>query len=63
MNKTIDTRDLMNFTDAADLIGISRQTLYKWIRQGKVTPVVISGGRLINKADIMKLKLEREIKL
>jgi excisionase family DNA binding protein len=63
MKNTIDTSDLMNYTDAAKLGGISRQTLYKWIRLGKLTPVKINGGQLINKADIMRLKLEREIKL
>jgi excisionase family DNA binding protein len=61
MENIMDTRDLINFSDAAKLAGVSRQTLYKWLRQGKIRPIAISGGRLIDRNDILKLKLEREL--
>ena len=39
------TDDLLTITEAAKRMGVSRQTIYTWIREGKVKPVWTPGGR------------------
>jgi len=37
--------ELLTITEAAKRIHVSRETIYAWIRQGKLRPVRIPSGR------------------
>ncbi|GAI70547.1 unnamed protein product [marine sediment metagenome] len=54
---TID--NVYETTEAAQLIGISYATLYRWIRAGKLTPIRIAGRTLIPKSEVGRLKREK----
>ena len=41
----MDPNDLLNTRQTCELLGISRQTLYAWIEQGKIKPWRKLGGR------------------
>ena len=37
--------ELLTITEAAKKMHVSRETIYAWVRQGKVKPVRTPGGR------------------
>ncbi|MBA7486176.1 hypothetical protein ES707_21729 [subsurface metagenome] len=53
---TID--NVYETTEAAQLIGISYATLYRWIKAGKLMPIRIAGRTLIPKSEVERLKSE-----
>ena len=46
---------LLSQRDAARLMGLSRQTIFRWSRVGILSPVVIAGVRRYRYADLEKL--------
>jgi hypothetical protein len=50
---------LLNLKDAATWCGVSRMTLYTWIRRGIIKPVVISGLKRIRVIDLELLTNSR----
>ncbi len=46
---------LLTQRDAARLLGLSRQTIFRWSRVGILSPVVIAGVRRYRYADLEKL--------
>jgi hypothetical protein len=46
---------LLSQRDAARLLGLSRQTIFRWSRLGILSPVVIAGVRRYRYADLEKL--------
>ena len=46
---------LLSQRDAARLLGLSRQTIFRWSRVGILSPVVIAGVRRYRYADLEKL--------
>ena len=43
-------------SEAAQLIGIGYATVYRWIKSGKLIPVIIAGHALIPKDEINRLR-------
>jgi excisionase family DNA binding protein len=54
---TIKTRDLVTFTEAATILGVSRPTLYNLVKQESLHPVLIGNNRYLLRAEVEKLKL------
>ena len=58
----VDTLELHDPNEAARLIGIGYATLYRWIKEGKLIPLRISGRTFIPKSEVERLRNERENK-
>ena len=56
---TIDTNEIYETSEAAQLIGIGYATLYRWIKAGKLIPIRIAGRTLIPKSEIERIKKEK----
>ena len=54
----IDTDELYETKEAAELIGIGYATLYRWIKKGRLVPVRVAGRTLIPKYEIERLSKE-----
>ena len=54
----VDTDELYETKEAAELMGIGYATLYRWIKKGKLLPVRVSGRTLIPKYEIERLSKE-----
>jgi excisionase family DNA binding protein len=54
----VDTAEIYDTTEAARLLGIGYATLYRWIKDGKLIPLRISGRTLIPKSEVERLKSE-----
>ena len=55
----IDTTDLYEINEALDLLQISRATLFRWIRNGKITPLKLGRRTLIPLSEIKRLNNEQ----
>lgn len=53
---TIDTSEVYETAEAAQLIGIGYATLYRWIKKGKLHPIRIAGRTLIPESEIERIK-------
>ena len=38
---TIRTSDILTATDAARYLGVSRMTIWRWVKSGKITPIML----------------------
>ncbi len=47
---------LVNFSEAAKLLKVSRQTIYDWIKAGKLHPLAIGHLRFLDKGEIERLR-------
>lgn len=63
VDRTIELHDLVNQSKAAELIGVSRVTLWKWIRLGKLQPVIVGGMRMVPQSEVERLKKGRDKEL
>jgi len=53
---SIETTNLITFSEAAKLLSISRPTLYKRIKEGILHPISIGRNQYIVRADIETLR-------
>jgi excisionase family DNA binding protein len=53
---TLKSSDLTNVTDAATQLHVSRMTIYRWAKQGKILAVKFSKSTFIPKSEIQRLK-------
>ena len=51
--------DLINLTQAAETLGVSRPTVYDLIRKGELTPVEIAGLQYLDRGEVEGLKRRR----
>ncbi len=56
----VDTGEVYDAAEAANLIGIGYATLYRWIKAGKLICVKLAGRTLIPKSEIERLQKEGE---
>jgi len=56
----VELKGLFLVSQAADLLGVHRTTLHRWLRAGKIQTILIAGQRLIPESEIERLKNERE---
>ena len=38
---TLNVQDILTPTKAAEYLGVARMTLWRWVRDGKITPVIL----------------------
>lgn len=53
---TLNSTDLTNVTDAALQLRVSRMTIYRWVKQGKILAVKFGKSTFIPKSEVEKLK-------
>lgn len=54
---TFRSTELLNYSEAVRLLGVSRQTLYAWIEKGKLHPLAIGRNRFLLRSEIERLKV------
>jgi len=47
--------NLLNYSEAAKILGVSRQTIHTWIKQGKLKLVAVADRRYLLREDVEKL--------
>ncbi|GAJ07356.1 unnamed protein product, partial [marine sediment metagenome] len=50
----------VNQTRAAEILGVTRMTIWNWIKEGKLQVVIVAGLRMIPQSEVERVK--REIK-
>lgn len=55
----VDTNEVYDATEAADLIGIGYATLYRWIKSGKLIAIKLAGRTLIPRTEVERLQKEK----
>jgi len=58
-NRPIELRDYINQTDAAEILGISRMTIWQWMKDGKIQVALVGGQRMIPRSEVERLKQEK----
>lgn len=51
---------IMGMGDVMDELGVSRQRVVEFIRQGKLHPIRTSAGKIFTQSEVMAFKKERE---
>ena len=59
--KQIDYSDLINLTKASRFLGVSRMTIHRWIKSGKLKTHRIGGMPYVALRDLRKIKEQREV--
>ena len=57
---TLEVNNLITFTKAAKLIGVSRPTIYNLINKQKLHPVTIGRNRYLLHDEIQRIKNEKK---
>ena len=52
----IELQDFVNQTKAAKILGVTRMTIWNWIKEGKLQVVIVAGLRMIPLSEVEKLK-------
>lgn len=58
MESAIENNDFVNQSRAAELLGVSRVTIWQWLKAGKLQAVTVGGFRMITRSEIERLKRE-----
>lgn len=56
---TIKTNDIMNFKDAADLLGVSRPTIYNLVEKLQLHPIMIGNNRYLLRNEVEFVKSQQ----
>lgn len=57
---TINVTDILTPTKAAEYLGIHRMTLWRWVKDGKITPVMLDHAYFhINELNRVKTLIEK----
>ena len=56
MKIVIDAGDLLTPEEAAKKLGISRMTIFRWIKSSKITAVKLDRHTLIPKSEVTRLR-------
>jgi excisionase family DNA binding protein len=51
---------IFNISQAAELIGVARCTIHRWINEHRIETIEIAGSHFISQAEIDRIKSERE---
>ncbi len=56
--RPIELHDFVNQTRAAETLGISRMTIWQWLKEGRIQAVIVGGLRMIPQSEVDRLKRE-----
>ena len=56
----VEIENVLNYSEAARQLGITRSTLYTWIEQGRFHPMQIGRGKYLGLVEVEKVKAERK---
>ena len=56
---TINVQDILTPTKAAEYLGVSRMTLWRWVRDEKITPLILD-HTYFHIAELNRVKALRE---
>lgn len=51
--------DSVNQKRAAELLNVSRMTIWTWIQEGKLVPIEVGGWKMIPLSEIERIKKEQ----
>lgn len=57
---TIKTNDLVTFKDAADLLGVSRPTVYNLVEKLQLHPIMIGNNRYLLRNEVEFVKSQQD---
>ena len=63
MPREIENKNYYLTTEACEMAGISRGTLFRWMREGIISDVQLkdrNGWRLFSEAEVNKIKVEAQ---
>jgi excisionase family DNA binding protein len=52
----VTLQELVNFSEAAQLLGVSRPTIYDWIKKGRLHPIRLADRRFLAKSEVLQVK-------
>jgi len=55
----VDMDDVVSVDTAAEQIGISIPTAWRWIKKGKLIKISLAGRTLVPKTEVTRLKLSK----
>lgn len=50
---------LYNISKAGQLLGVTRQTIYRWEKEGKLKFVEVNGFKKVSELEIKKMRIEK----
>ena len=56
MEITFSTNDLVTVTEAANVLGCARLTIYRWVQSGKILGVHVAGMLFIPKTEVERMQ-------
>jgi excisionase family DNA binding protein len=56
MQIKVQTTDVHTVENAADLIGISRATAYRWVKKGKIQTIKRAGHIVVPVSEVLRLQ-------
>jgi len=59
MARAIELTDFLTQTEAGGLLGVSRKTIWQWMKAGKLQAFIIGGKHMIPRSEVERLKRER----
>ena len=58
MINPIELHDYVNQSRTAEVLGVSRMTIWQWIKDGRIQAVIIGGLRMIPRSEVERLQKE-----
>ncbi len=55
---TVTTSDVLTITDAAELLRVTRMTVWRWVKTGKILSIVLGGVNLIPRSEVERIAVE-----
>ncbi len=58
--RPIELNDYLSQGKAAEALGITVMTLWRWMKDDKIRPIIVGGHRMIPRSEVDRLKAEKE---
>jgi len=59
MGQAIELTDFLTQTQAGKLLGVSRKTIWQWMKAGKLQALIIGGNHVIPRSEVERIQRER----
>ncbi len=58
--KPVELNDYLSQAKAAEALGITPMTIWRWMKDDKIRPIIVGGHRLIPRSEVDRLKAETD---